>query len=76
MPFDSGKKTGTGFKFTAYEPGALVSALAEAVGVYKRPKHWERLVANGMGEDFSWDRSAKRYTILYQALTNRTGKKA
>ena len=51
-----------------YEPAALLEAIHKATDLYKDLKAWQRLMANGMKADFSWDRSAKSYLNLYQSF--------
>jgi starch synthase len=55
----------TGFSFQEYSPAALVGALQAALTAYAQPRTWRALQAAGMGEDFSWDRSAKEYVKIY-----------
>jgi starch synthase len=64
-PFNG--KTGTGFKFIGYTPGALLGAIRDAIGYYRQPKAWRQLMLNGMKKDFSWPSSAKQYVKIYQA---------
>lgn len=68
VPFDSKAKKGNGFKFGPYKAEALMGAVKEAGRVYKDSTTWQVLMRNGMGEDFSWDRSAQRYFDLYQSI--------
>jgi starch synthase len=68
VPFDHKTGEGNGFKFSAYEPTAFLEAIRKAVELFRDPKAWQRLMANGMKEDFSWDRSARRYMELYRSL--------
>jgi len=68
-PFASVTKEGNGFKFSAYAPEALMGAVNEAVRLYKEPATWRVLMKNAMKEDFSWDRSARRYVELYHGLS-------
>lgn len=60
----------TGFLFEDYTPGAMVGALREALDAYAGGKlAWRKLMANGMEQDFSWDRSAAGYESLYRELS-------
>ena len=45
----------------------LASALRGEAGA---PENWEKLMRNGMQQDFSWKESAKRYVELYERLLN------
>ncbi|RMG12581.1 MAG: glycogen synthase GlgA [Planctomycetota bacterium] len=59
----------TGFLFFDVDPRALYQALARAVGSYRNaPRLWRRLQRNGMLRDASWERSARRYRGLYEAI--------
>jgi starch synthase len=57
---------GTGFKFADYTGAALLEAVRAALKVYKDPKAWRKLQANGMAKDFSWKSSAGEYARLYE----------
>ena len=61
-------QSGTGFKFTEYTGAALLKVIEQALATYQQGAIWQRLVANGMREDFSWGRSAQQYLGIYQAL--------
>jgi len=67
--FDMKTGRGNGFTFGPYKPRAFLDAIREATGIYDK-KHavWNRIVANGMQEDFSWERSAKNYKKLYKNI--------
>jgi len=66
--FDPKSGKGNGFKFIEYKAQDFLTTVDKAMGVYKQPKAWKKLVANAMVEDFSWDRSAKEYLELYKKL--------
>jgi len=57
-----------GFKFSAYSPGELLATIRRALQVYQNRERWEALMRSGMGQDFSWRRSAEQYLDLYQSL--------
>ena len=67
-PFDPAKKSGNGFKFGPYKAEALLGAVEEALTLFRNKEAWKTLIQNGMKEDFSWDRSARKYLEIYQAL--------
>lgn len=71
LPFDPATGEGTGFKFARAEADQLLEAVREAVATFRRPDLWRRLVRNAMGQDFSWDRSARQYEDLYRRLLAR-----
>ena len=63
--YDAGTGEGTGIVFNDADAGAVRWALAQACSLYADGRAWSRLVANGMAEDFSWDRQFERYLELY-----------
>jgi starch synthase len=67
-PFDIKTGKGNGFTFGPYEPKAFFKAVRKAVNTYDEKRVWDRIVANGMQEDFSWQRSAKNYKKLYESF--------
>ena len=56
---------GTGFNFNSYAPMAFLAAVVRALETHKNPKVWQGIVKRAMNQDFSWDRSAKKYLDLY-----------
>ena len=77
--FDTGKnvkkpsdlaKNSTGFIFNKFETKELAKALNRAINTYyKYPLVWKKIVKNCMQQDFSWNRSAKKYLELYKKLS-------
>ncbi|HUI58877.1 MAG TPA: glycogen synthase [Steroidobacteraceae bacterium] len=63
---DSGE--GTGIVFNDYDSEALEWALNTALDLHAEPQHWARMVRNGMGRNFSWQRQAGQYLALYERL--------
>jgi starch synthase len=61
-----------GFSFQEYSALALSETLARACDAYAQPEVWNKLVATGMGQDWSWTRSAEKYVKLYQTTIART----
>ena len=66
--FDPLTGEGTGVVFNDYDPGGVRWALATALEWFASPALWRRMVANGMREDFSWDRQVLEYERLYAGL--------
>jgi starch synthase len=69
---------GTANGFTFHEPSshALSAALKRAAAYFARPDAWQRLVTNGMKQDWSWSRSAKQYAALYESTVARVRQSA
>lgn len=63
--FDPEKGTGHGFSFEEKDSWALYGSIIEALTIYKQPLTWEKLVANCLQRDFSWDHVAKEYDEWY-----------
>ncbi|HEY7745101.1 MAG TPA: glycogen synthase GlgA [Desulfuromonadales bacterium] len=55
-----------GFTFGEPSPLSLLIALDRALALYRQPQAWPAMVARGMQQDFSWDRSAQHYLELYR----------
>jgi starch synthase len=66
--FDPETGTGTGVVFNDFDGPALAWALNTALDWYAEPRHWQRLIHNGMAQDFSWQRQAGEYLALYRSL--------
>lgn len=69
-PFNRESGNGNGFKFSAYQPQALLSTIRDAVDLFSDAKTWKKLQHNGMRADFSWDRSARSYIELYRSAVD------
>jgi len=71
-PYDPDLDRGNGFKFGPYDAEALLTALQEAVRLYRHRPAWEQLMRRAMQADFSWTKSAQEYAALYtRALAKR-----
>jgi len=69
--FDPAEGTGNGFKFADCTSGALLGAVKNAARTFALKGQWSKAVQNAMASDFSWERSAQEYRILYQSLIGR-----
>jgi starch synthase len=56
---------GNGFSFEAFSSEALYQTVARATDTFGRQDVWNTMIKRGMREDFSWERSARRYIELY-----------
>jgi starch synthase len=63
--------TANGFVFQEYSSLALSETLRQACDAYRRPEVWQKLIAAGMDQDWSWARSARQYVELYQKTIER-----
>ena len=70
-PKRPGQPAPSGFVFTDYTPAALLEALNRALTAYRDRATWRALQLAGMGQDFSWDRSAAEYVKIYRRAIER-----
>ncbi len=61
---------GTGFVFDHHDATGLRWAIETALGVYRDPPTWRRIMLAGMACDFSWDAQRKLYELVYHRLTS------
>lgn len=69
--FNPQKGSGNGFKFEGYSAKALLDKIKEALNIFKNKQLWQRLIQNGMQQDFSWSQSAQQYIELYNRILGR-----
>ena len=63
----------TGFVFGPATSGALAEALRQAVGAYRQPALWRRVMGRGMAQNFSWEAAAGQYMTLYRQAQAASG---
>ena len=68
--YNPADQTGNGFRFDAYSASALVSAVKNAVGVFRQKERWRALIKKAMACDYSWDQSAREYIRLYNRISS------
>jgi starch synthase len=66
--FDRETRRGTGFVFDEFSAEGLRGALRHALTCFADKDAWRALQQNGMSQDFSWERQARRYVELYGRL--------
>ncbi len=69
--WDAGKQTGTGFKFYGYDPQALLTEIDQALKVFEDKAAWERLMRNGMAQNYDWAEPAREYVKAYEEAARR-----
>lgn len=62
----NGQETGTGFSFNDYSSHALFTTVERAVRTFQNKDIWKKIQLNGMTKDYSWEKSAKQYLVLYK----------
>jgi starch synthase len=60
--------TATGFSFREYSGLALSETLDRACKTFANQAVWNRIVATGMRQDWSWASSARKYVALYEQI--------
>jgi starch synthase len=60
-----------GFSFDLYTAAALAATLERACQTWKNRDVWQRIIRNGMNQDWSWTRSAEQYGRLYANTLSR-----
>lgn len=63
---DSDQEHGTGFLFRPATAAALAEALERTLAAYADQVRWQRIQERGMRLDFSWEKSAMKYVVLYR----------
>lgn len=64
---------GTGIVFEHHDAAGLRWAIEAALAAYRDRAGWQRLMDNGMAQDFSWDVQGKLYEELYRRLEKVNG---
>ncbi|MBU1130906.1 glycogen synthase [Patescibacteria group bacterium] len=64
---------GTGFVFKSYNSNTLLKTVQRAIDTYQNKEKWQKAQKQGMSQDFSWRKSAKKYLALYEQLINKRG---
>jgi starch synthase len=64
---------GNGFSFWDYTPYALFTSIQRAVALFYQKNEWMEVVKRGMSEDFSWQKSARKYIEVYKKAKSKRG---
>ncbi len=64
---------GNGFSFGDFTPYALYTSIQRALTLFYQKEEWMRVVERGMTEDFSWQKSARRYIEVYKKAKSKRG---
>jgi starch synthase len=70
--YDQETGAGTGFMFEELTPRAVYDTVGWAVwAYYNKPEHVRAMRLRGMTQDFSWEKSARRYVEVYEDLAGK-----
>jgi starch synthase len=74
--YDQSTGAGTGFMFNELTPGSIFDTVGWAVwAYYNKPEHILGMRKRAMKKRYTWDRSARKYSEIYQwAADRRTGR--
>ena len=61
-------KEGNGFKFEEYSSEQLLCCIKRALQAYYNRSEWDKIIKNGVENDYSWDKSAIEYDKLYKKI--------
>ncbi|WP_390903752.1 glycogen synthase GlgA [Trichothermofontia sichuanensis] len=61
-------QTGNGYCFDRYEPLDFFTCMVRAWEGFRYKAAWRALQQRGMAADYSWDKSAREYLKLYEAI--------
>ena len=70
IPFDDETCEGNGFSFTNYNAHDMLFTIDRAISLYENKEAWRALLNNMRKSDFSWEKSAQTYILLYESLVN------
>ena len=66
--FNPDDNSGAGFVFKKYSADQMMEALKRALAAYQCVECWQRLMIQGMRQNWSWETSAQEYVKLYDIL--------
>ena len=67
-PYNQFTGSGNGFSFANYNAHEMLGTIQAALNCYHSKEIWLGLQHSAMTADFSWQRSAKEYYMLYESL--------
>lgn len=65
---DAKNASGTGVVFSHYDEPGLKWAISHALDLFKDRSMWEKIMMNGMQQDFSWKTQGDAYVELFRQL--------
>ncbi|HEY8422222.1 MAG TPA: glycogen synthase GlgA [Thermoclostridium sp.] len=72
IPYNEYTGEGTGFTFANFNAHEMKDAVIRAIRVYRNKHKWEAIMKRCMQQDFSWDKSAREYSNLYNQICDIT----
>lgn len=69
IPYNEFEMVGNGFSFANFNAHEMLGVIRYAIEMFKKPEHWNKIIANAMNSDYSFDKSAEKYIELYNSCT-------
>jgi starch synthase len=69
--YDPETRKGDGILFRDYHESDLRWAIETALNLYTDRPVWRRIMQNGMGKDYSWEKQGQRYVEIFRQLTGK-----
>lgn len=68
IPYSTDKIKATGFYLNALEPKDFADLFEQTQQVFDKKKQWEKIMLNGMNQDFSWHKTQKAYLQVFKQI--------
>lgn len=68
VAFNEYSLEGNGFSFNNYSSNDFYNTIMYALSIYNKKDMWNKIIENGFNCDFSWEKSAIKYKVLYEQL--------
>jgi starch synthase len=69
--YDPETRKGDGIVFRDYHESGLRWAIETALNLYTDRPVWRRIMQNGMGKDYSWEKQGQRYVEIFRQLSGK-----
>lgn len=70
--YDPVAMSGTGLRFETFDRQALMHTIERALHLYRHEPHWTAIRKNALAQDFTIQRTARRYIDVFQWALDRT----
>ena len=68
VDYNEETERGTGFVFDEFTSRAMLQSIERAINLFGEKRKWTKLMKNGMKQNYSWDKSALKYSELFEKL--------
>jgi len=75
--YNQNENEGNGFSFNEFSSNEMIKTINRALKIYyKDQDSWSKLVRRALAQDFSWNKSAQKYSVLYHMAKEKSLKRA